>query len=110
MEQLQAIAPLISPSTSNATLPQWQRPLYIIIILLSCQGNFEAQFKVKQLCCSMRYVVLLQDEYFIELDDRRYICVVGYVTLKHFRVRRKGSQKVFDGIEEKVAHGNVWGL
>ncbi|MFZ1318854.1 MAG: hypothetical protein WAQ56_06035 [Candidatus Nitrotoga sp.] len=34
IEQLHAIAPLISPSTSNATLPQWQRPLYIMITLL----------------------------------------------------------------------------
>jgi len=27
MEQLQAMAPLISPSASTATLPQWQLPL-----------------------------------------------------------------------------------
>jgi hypothetical protein len=35
MEQLHAIAPLTSPSTSNATLPQWQLPLYFTLALLS---------------------------------------------------------------------------
>jgi hypothetical protein len=35
MEQLHAIAPLSSPSTSNATLPQWQLPLYFTLALLS---------------------------------------------------------------------------
>jgi hypothetical protein len=34
MEQLQAMTWLSSPSTSNATLPQWQLPLYFITRLL----------------------------------------------------------------------------
>src|SRR6478736_2384618 len=34
IEQLHATAPLISPSTSNATPPQWQLPLYFMYVLL----------------------------------------------------------------------------
>jgi len=34
IEQLQAIAPLISPSTSKEILPQWQLPLWFIRVLL----------------------------------------------------------------------------
>src|SRR3569832_1887962 len=45
IEQLQAIALSISPSTSKATLPQWQLPLYVVIVHLRARMR-AGQFSV----------------------------------------------------------------
>lgn len=49
IEQLQEIAPSISPSTSNATLPQWQLPLCIMSsrLLLASQQQLAAYTSTK---------------------------------------------------------------
>ena len=55
----------------------------------------------------VRNVVLLRNEHFIKLDDRLNIRVIWHVALEYCCVRHEGSEKVFNGIEEKVAHCNV---